>query len=193
MPTRVVNIRLDSYEVYVGRPGRGFTPEQAPFGNPHPVGRPCPRCKNKLAPLDCFREYFEHRIVTSPAFRRQVEAARGKVLGCFCARKGGVTVADRLVCHGQVIAAYLDGLPPKTPAAEAGTIEIGAGLDAEHLSRLQAMIAPGQHTWDLSPNDTAAIAAVLADNQRLREIIGGLTERVAKQSELLSRRAEGAP
>lgn len=38
----------------------------------------------------------------------------------------------------------------------------------DHLSRVQCM-AGGAITWDLSPNDIAALAAVLEDRKRLRE------------------------
>jgi hypothetical protein len=31
-------------------------------------------------------------------------------------------------------------------------------ITIDHLGRLRAMIAPGQQTWDLSPNDVEAIA-----------------------------------
>ena len=40
----------------------------------------------------------------------------------------------------------------------------------EQRKRLQAMIAPGQQTWDLSPNDEAAIAAVLASHAEMRPL-----------------------
>lgn len=165
MPTRVVNIKLDPFDAYIGRPGRGFTAEQAPFGNPHPVGRPCPRCGNKLAPLDCFREYFLDRLERDRAFRRKVEGLRGKVLGCFCARRGGVTAADRLVCHGQVIAAWLDGLPGKAAAVEVGgnkgprslVDDEDARTAQRDRDRLQSLLA--------SANET--IAAVQAERDAL--------------------------
>lgn len=35
----------------------------------------------------------------------------------------------------------------------------------EHESRLQAMVAPEQQTWDLSPNDVAAIEWALRELQ----------------------------
>lgn len=34
-------------------------------------------------------------------------------------------------------------------------------IPADHLSRLQAMVEPGQQTWDLSDKDVAAIRAAL--------------------------------
>lgn len=37
------------------------------------------------------------------------------------------------------------------------TPTIAETLDSDHAERLQAMVAPDQETWDLSPNDVAAI------------------------------------
>ncbi len=38
----------------------------------------------------------------------------------------------------------------------------------DHLTRLQAMTAPGQRTWDLSPNDVAAIRWAIDEITLLR-------------------------
>lgn len=100
--TRVVNIRTDAFDVYVGRAGHG---QSGLFGNPFRV------VSTRRSALEMFRSYFAQRVETDPEFRRRVLELRGKTLGCFCARKGGVTSADRpYVCHGQVIAEWLDGL-----------------------------------------------------------------------------------
>ena len=39
------------------------------------------------------------------------------------------------------------------------------------IFRLQAMLYPKQLTWDLSPNDVAAIEVVLVEVERLRGVI----------------------
>lgn len=49
----------------------------------------------------------------------------------------------------------------------------------DQLERLQLM-SEGNPTWDLSENDCAAIAAVLADNKRLRETL----EKIANTFEI---------
>lgn len=89
--TRVVNLRRDRYEVYIGR-GRG-----SKWGNPFLVGVDGER-------RECVRK-FEAWLREQPD---AIEAAKlellGKVLGCFCARKGGVGPDDPLVCHGQILA-----------------------------------------------------------------------------------------
>ena len=39
----------------------------------------------------------------------------------------------------------------------------------DHKERLQAMVSPGQQTWDLSPNDVSAIKWALAEIERLEQ------------------------
>ena len=50
--------------------------------------------------LDEYREYFERRIAEDPEFRREIEKLSGKRIGCYC---------HPAKCHGDVIAAWLDG------------------------------------------------------------------------------------
>ena len=92
--TTVVNKRLKSYDVYIGRsPGpRGV------FGNPYVIGRDGTREEV----LEKFRKYFLHRVDVDDDFRVQVLALRGKTLGCFCKPEA---------CHGDVIAQWVDGQP----------------------------------------------------------------------------------
>ncbi len=89
--TKVVNIRKDVYDVYIGR--KRYS-EDGYFGNPFPL--------NKYLPDECitlYRRYFRFRLSTDPEFRRRIEGLRGKVLGCFCKPKR---------CHGDVILDYLN-------------------------------------------------------------------------------------
>lgn len=90
--TRVVNLRKEPYDVYIGRRGHG---QDGYFGNPFTVMK-----YGKLA-LQAYRDNFKIRLATDPEFRSRVEALRGKVLGCFC--KPGP-------CHGDVIVEYLEPL-----------------------------------------------------------------------------------
>lgn len=103
-PVRVVNIRSDDYDVYVGRAGHG---EDGWLGNPHLLSSQEPRG----ATIERYRETF-YGWLTNDAFKKRVDAlaARSTVtLGCFCAKLGGITAADKpFTCHGQVIAEYLD-------------------------------------------------------------------------------------
>ena len=89
--TRVVNLRRESYDVYIGRAGRGH---DGYFGNPFPLG---------TAPRDVllakYRDYFTARVEHDPEYRKSVLALKGKVLGCFCKPQP---------CHGDVIVGWLE-------------------------------------------------------------------------------------
>ncbi len=87
--TRVVNMKDEAYDVYIGRPREGLT---GPFGNPFRAGEALKR----------FREYFLERVGRDAEFRAQVLALRGKRLGCYCKPKP---------CHGDIIAEWLDSQP----------------------------------------------------------------------------------
>jgi hypothetical protein len=88
--TTVVNLRrTSSYDVYVGRAGKGLS---GYFGNPFNDG-------TRESNIERFRQYFLDRVGKDSAFRSKVLALRGKRLGCFC---------KPLRCHGDVIKAWLD-------------------------------------------------------------------------------------
>jgi len=98
--TRVVNLRRDAYDVYIGRAGRGLN---GYFGNPYPVGERCSRCSLRhdtpVSTLPCFTAYFHERIGADAEFRARVLALDGLALGCFCAPNR---------CHGDVYATFLN-------------------------------------------------------------------------------------
>lgn len=104
--TTVGRIRPGADGVYIGRAGHGF---DGYFGNPHPVGGPCPLCPGvthwRGQAIEAFRPWFLARVGSDPEFRRRVLGLRGKRLLCFCAPKP---------CHGHVIAAWIDAQPEIT-------------------------------------------------------------------------------
>lgn len=86
--TKVVNKKLRiPYDVYIGRPSI--------FGNPFVIGKDGTR----EDVINKYRQWFNWKIRTDADFKRQVEALRGKTLGCFCAPAP---------CHGDVIVDYLE-------------------------------------------------------------------------------------
>ena len=95
--TRVVNLRAEPFDVYIGRAGKG---RDGYFGNPFKM--PFGFCTREIRAdvINRYYVYFHERLRDDAEFRGRVEALRGKVLGCFCKPKP---------CHGDVIAAYLDG------------------------------------------------------------------------------------
>lgn len=97
METTVVNLKNSEYDVYIGRAGKG---QEGYFGNPFIKG-----------PLDTsgstirrYKDYFLKRVGEDVEFRERVHALKGKRLGCFCKPN---------MCHGDVIATYLNDLDTK--------------------------------------------------------------------------------
>ena len=84
--------------VYIGR--------GSPFGNPFRIGNDGTREEV----LEKYRVYFYERIARDSEFKMMVESLRGKTLGCFCRPVNGFN--GKLMCHGQIIAGYLDGIEP---------------------------------------------------------------------------------
>ena len=93
--TRVVNLRREPYDVYIGRAGKG---RDGYFGNPFRLGSQTSR-ESVMAD---FRLYFFGRLLDDPEFRARVGALKGKVLGCFC---------KPAACHGDVIVEWLERKP----------------------------------------------------------------------------------
>lgn len=86
--TRVVNVHRTSCDEAITRP--------SVFGNPFVLGKD----GDRLQVLEKFSIYFFSRLRTDPKFRASVEQLRGKTLGCVCKPQQ---------CHGDVIAAFLNG------------------------------------------------------------------------------------
>jgi len=94
MKTKVVNLKKEPYDIYIGRPSI--------FGNPMRVGE---RIHQKSEPITreeaiaWYRQYFYSKLKQVPEFKLEVEKLRGKVLGCYC---------KPLPCHGDIIVEYLE-------------------------------------------------------------------------------------
>jgi len=99
--TRVVNLRTEPYDVYIGRRGRFANPLKEGgdgyFGNPHMLRNG--HYHHRLVVIELFRRYFYARLQNDAEFKTRVEKLRGLRLGCFC---------KPLPCHGDVIADYLN-------------------------------------------------------------------------------------
>lgn len=92
--TRVVNLYKETYDVYIGRPGKGVN---GYFGNPIPLHPG----DSRGSTLEKFRKYFFTRLEEDPEFKDQILSLKGKTLGCFCKRGE---------CHGDIIAEYLNSI-----------------------------------------------------------------------------------
>jgi hypothetical protein len=98
MPTKVVHIKKDKYDVYIGR--------GSPFGNPYthlPLQNTQAQVqvKSREDAIKKYNEYFYKRIETDPEFLDDILRLKDKVLGCYCAPND---------CHGHIISKFLDNL-----------------------------------------------------------------------------------
>lgn len=90
--TRVVNIRREDYDVYIGRTGKG---EDGYFGNPIRLNPG----ESRGTTLERYKEYFYNRLKNDPEFKKRIEGLKGLTLGCFCKSNP---------CHGDIIIEYLE-------------------------------------------------------------------------------------
>jgi hypothetical protein len=103
MSTKVVNIRRDKFDVYVGR-GRGSR-----WGNPFTFkeGTLAEFC----VPKDEVLPRYEAWLKQQPELMESLHELRGKVLGCFCRPAKGFQ--GKVMCHAQILAAMVDGCRPE--------------------------------------------------------------------------------
>lgn len=75
---RVVHVRKDKYDVYIGRPSK--------WGNPFVISSKCDR-KEVI-------EQYRNWVVSQPHLMASLSELEGKVLACWC---------KPLACHGDVL------------------------------------------------------------------------------------------
>jgi hypothetical protein len=101
---RVVHIKKDPYDVYIGRSGKGTTSK---WGNPYRIGDPHPETGEPIKRGEAIPLFKEHAVGGAGRhLLKDIGELDGKTLGCFCAPKGGVgspVAHDALVCHGQIL------------------------------------------------------------------------------------------
>lgn len=95
--TQVVNRHREPFDVYIGR--------GSAFGNPFVIGEDGDRDEVIVK----FTDFF-YKKLGKPRFQAAVKKLKGKRLGCFCKPEEGFQ--GRVLCHGQIIAAYLEECDP---------------------------------------------------------------------------------
>jgi hypothetical protein len=104
MTTRVVNIRVEPCDVYIGR--------GSIWGNPFSVKASRFRDVVYVATLEeALLRYREH-LSSKPELLAKLEGLRGKRLGCFCRPRGGFL--GKVLCHGQILVSMIEGIPPES-------------------------------------------------------------------------------
>ena len=90
--TRVVNLRNEAFDVYIGRavPRRGL--KKSPFGNPFRVGKD----RTRQETIEKYRRWLLDQPELVERAQREL---RGKRLGCWC---------KPLPCHGDVLVEIIE-------------------------------------------------------------------------------------
>ena len=88
--TKVVNIRNESYDIYIGRSGNGVT---SIWGNPFSIGKDGTRSEV----IQKYRDW----LLTQPQLLAILPTLKGKRLGCFCKPKE---------CHGDVLVELIENV-----------------------------------------------------------------------------------
>jgi hypothetical protein len=95
--TRVVNRRVDAFDIYIGRPSK--------WGNPYSHKKDTLaefKVKNRAAALAAYEEW----IRSQPDLLAALPELKDRVLGCWCKPKA---------CHGDILARLADNPPePET-------------------------------------------------------------------------------
>lgn len=97
--TKVVNLRRERYDVYIGRARSTGPNRDGYFGNPFVLPTTRARPADRAAAIANYRTYLERRVATDEAFRARVLELRGKTLGCFC---------KPAPCHGDELVAWIE-------------------------------------------------------------------------------------
>ena len=77
------------------------------FGNPFKIDKD----NTREDVISAYKEWFYEQITHSAKFQDAVDELKGKTLGCWCRPQEGFK--GRLLCHGQIIIAYLEGCKPE--------------------------------------------------------------------------------
>ncbi len=96
--TRVVHVRREPYDIYIGRAGQ-IQATDSLFANPFRIGRD----GSRQAVIEKYRQYAK----SNTAILVALEGLRGKTLGCWCKPEA---------CHGDVLVELLEGAT--APAAQ---------------------------------------------------------------------------
>lgn len=100
MPTRVVNLYKEPYDVYIGRGSK--------WGNPysHKQGT---KAKFVVATREEAVEKYREYILSRPDLLNALPELKNKTLGCYC---------HPAKCHGDILAELADKIESKTDGDE---------------------------------------------------------------------------
>lgn len=95
MVTKVVNLKTDSYDVYIGRGSK--------WGCPFTIIKDRPTLAKEIVDSkeEALSKYKEY-VLATPELIDNLDELEGKVLGCYCMPSDG-SFPIPFICHGQVL------------------------------------------------------------------------------------------
>ena len=88
--TRVVNLKTDRYDIYIGRPSK--------WGNPF-SHQDDTLAEFKVSTRDEAIDKYAQWIQTQPELLNSLDELKGKLLGCYCKPKR---------CHGDILVSMIN-------------------------------------------------------------------------------------
>jgi hypothetical protein len=93
--TKIVNIKFDDYDIYIGRGNCPKTGRGSKWGCPYTIIKDRPTLAKEVVDskeeaLSKYREY----VLANPELMESLDELEGKTLGCFC---------KPLECHGDIL------------------------------------------------------------------------------------------
>ena len=109
MEQRVVHVKKDPFDVYIGRVNKRANLRGSVWANPFRIGAAHPETVEPITRKDAIELYKEWIVRGEGRYLlRRLGELEGETLGCWCARAGGVGAHDPLICHGQILLLLLE-------------------------------------------------------------------------------------
>lgn len=101
--TRVVHVKKDQFDAYVGRKMPGIDAPYARFGNPF-------RLTHEAQRGSTLTDYLGYLLANESLVREARETiGHFATIACWCAPAGGLDVDANIVCHAQVLSRAMRG------------------------------------------------------------------------------------
>jgi hypothetical protein len=98
--TYVVHFKKYDHDIYIGRPSKWENPYTHKDLNKTKAKFQVPTRKEAI-------ESYEKYLIDSDLIK-DIDELRGKILGCWCCNKPADGSEKNFLCHGQVLAKYLN-------------------------------------------------------------------------------------
>lgn len=105
MIEKVVHVKKDKYDAYVGRKMPGLPTTYTKFGNPFKLD------KKKQNHDEVMFAYFNY-LIDNPELIEEAKKELGSftTLSCWCSPEGGLSLDDEVICHAQFLGKAINGV-----------------------------------------------------------------------------------